>query len=317
MISTASTFELPCSTSGDRFFLLLNDFVGFQLLLDQILFQSLLARFADIPDQTDKTQHADDVVTDIDFPPLESLAGAALIVMVVVVPALAQGQDRGPPVVLALVRGRIAATAPEMTGGINQECTMIEEDRADQEAPNNAAPAIDPVAERCDRQARHPRENFVEQPEFGILLEVFHGAVGTLPESTGDHPAHVSPPYRSDDGGMRIVLRVRMLVVVAVVSSPPERTFLQGRATDPGEDKLEPAAGLVRPVGEIAMVNTGDAEHSHHVKENGQADSGPGEWNEKRRHQRGNMDQEKWNGSDPLSPGDTGASYLCDGNRTC
>ena len=46
-------------------------------------------------------------------------------------------------------------------------------------------------------------------------------------------------------GGMDVSFAVRMLVMIAMVSSPPERAFLIRRATDKTQDKLKDAAGFV------------------------------------------------------------------------
>src|SRR5215813_5418952 len=55
---------------------------------------------AQVPDQADRRQRAEAVVGDIDLPPVEALARRGLIVMVVVVPALAE-RDQGEREVVA------------------------------------------------------------------------------------------------------------------------------------------------------------------------------------------------------------------------
>jgi len=101
---------------------------------------------------------------------------------------------------------------------------------------------------------------------------------------------------------MRIVFLVRMLVMMAVVPSPPKRTFLQCRAADPGEDKLEQPASLVSPVCEIPMVNPRDAKHTDHVEQHGQPDRRPCNRHEKWCYEGGNVQQYERNGTNSLAP---------------
>src|SRR5690348_4818467 len=64
------------------------------------------------------------------------------------------------------------------------------------------------------------------------------------------------PPESVLAGRMNIVLAVRMRVVVAMMSRPPERTFLVGRAADEGQDKLKDAVCLIRAMREITVITS-------------------------------------------------------------
>src|SRR5580700_9882875 len=55
--------------------------------------------------------------------------------------------------------------------------------------------------------------------------------------------------------------------MMAVMSGPPENAFLRGGHGHPGNDELEPAAGLEGAVREIAVVAGGDEEHADFVGE--------------------------------------------------
>jgi len=55
----------------------------------------------------------------------------------------------------------------------------------------------------------------------------------------------MSPPKPMLARGMNVGFAVRMQVVIAMVSSPPERAFLVRRATDKRQDELKDAAGLI------------------------------------------------------------------------
>ena len=69
----------------------------------------------DVPRQADLFHHPDAPVGDVDFPPAVALAGDALVGVVVVVPAFAEGEDADPPEVAAVVGRLVVASSP--TGG--------------------------------------------------------------------------------------------------------------------------------------------------------------------------------------------------------
>ena len=60
-------------------------------------------------------------------------------------------------------------------------------------------------------------------------------------------------------GRVEIVVRIGMLVMMPVMGGPPESSFLGGGATEESEEELERTAGLVTPVGKIAVKGTGDS----------------------------------------------------------
>ena len=56
-----------------------------------------------------RAQEPEDHVTDVDLPPEESLVGGTLVVVMVVVPAFAERDQRQNKIVTAVVRGGVAA----------------------------------------------------------------------------------------------------------------------------------------------------------------------------------------------------------------
>ena len=72
----------------------------------------------------------------IKLPPIESLPFRGLIVMMIVMPPLAQRDQRDKPVIAAVVAGRKAALAEDMRQRVNREGTVIKDHRADKETPN-------------------------------------------------------------------------------------------------------------------------------------------------------------------------------------
>src|SRR5262245_13016631 len=71
-------------------------------------------RHDDIPREACPFEQADQQPGDVELPPAQAMAGGTGIGVVIVVPALAGGEDPDEHVVLAVVVGSIAAVAPQM-----------------------------------------------------------------------------------------------------------------------------------------------------------------------------------------------------------
>src|SRR5688572_20914726 len=80
----------------------------------------LLGR-AKMPDEAEGGEHAQHVVREVDLPPAEALPGRRLVVVMVVVPALAHGEEGDEEVVAAIVGGRVAARADEVRQRVDGE----------------------------------------------------------------------------------------------------------------------------------------------------------------------------------------------------
>ena len=65
----------------------------------------------------------------------------------------------------------------------------------------------------------------------------------------------------------RVLLRVRMLVMLAMVISPPERPALDGGGTQHREEELHRPRGLETPMRKVAVVKPRDGEHPHPVED--------------------------------------------------
>ena len=147
---------------------------------------------------------------------------------------------------------------------------VVEQDGADDEAPDQAASSRQPVPadqEAGDGQhdARHPVVA-VEPAQFGVAGAVADVVPGRLVVVLGEDPADVRPPEAGDVRRVRIVGRVGVAVVVAVVRRPttaaPSASALQpSQASTNWND----AARLVGAVGEVAVVAARDAEHADEV----------------------------------------------------
>ena len=85
----------------------------------------MMIRLADAPHQTDASQQLQEIIAKIDFPPEEALVGGALIAVVVVVPAFAEGREGHPQVVAALVGSGVPPTPEEMTHRVDRENRVV------------------------------------------------------------------------------------------------------------------------------------------------------------------------------------------------
>ena len=111
------------------------------------------------------------VVADVVLPPEEALASRCLVVVVVVVPALAQRDERDERRVAARVGRGVATPAHHVGQRVHRERAVPQQHRREEEAEDQAAPAADEVA----ATPRHPRADpvvLVQPPQLGVLGEV-------------------------------------------------------------------------------------------------------------------------------------------------
>ena len=65
---------------------------------------------------------------------------------------------------------------------------------------------------------------------------------------------------------MNVSFAIRMRVMIAMMSSPPERAFLIRHATDKRQDELKDAAGFIRAMREIPVITSGHCEYAKTVE---------------------------------------------------
>src|SRR5947209_10558744 len=93
--------------------------------VDVAVVQRLGARPANVPHDPEKGQRANDAVADVDLPPEKALVGRTLVVVVVVVPAFTQRDDRQEPVVPTVVGSGIAALAEQVAQRVDREGRVV------------------------------------------------------------------------------------------------------------------------------------------------------------------------------------------------
>ena len=89
-----------------------------------------------VPDQTGPREGAEEVVGDVDFPPIESLAHGMGEAVVIVVPAFSEGDEGEDEAVAAVVSCFEALTAEGVGQGVDEEGGVEEDDGAHHEAPH-------------------------------------------------------------------------------------------------------------------------------------------------------------------------------------
>src|SRR5688500_8094838 len=94
-----------------------------------------------IPDDSEPGHHLQAVVGDVDLPPVEALARGARIVVMVVVPGLAERDQRKQPVVAAGIARAIALVAEHMAQGIDGVGAVVAQHGRDEEAPYEHLPS--------------------------------------------------------------------------------------------------------------------------------------------------------------------------------
>jgi len=76
--------------------------------------------------------------------------------------------------------------------------------------------------------------------------------------------------------GMDVLFLIRMLMMTAMVRSPPQWPLLKSGTTDPCQDELKKSTGLIGLVGEIAMKAGSDCKHTDSIQRKAQHCSLPG-----------------------------------------
>ena len=242
--------------------------------------------------EADFAEEPDAVVVDVELVPLEAVARADRMGVVVVVPAFAAGEQSDPPVVAGVVLGFEAALAPEVSGGVDEPGGVEAESDAEEGSPEKHSEGSDDVVAgsgdgcaECDlKEAADDEGNvviFAEPDVDGVLGEVGgvaaeEGGFG-VEGATGEDPAGVGPP-RSVVWGVRVAFVVGVLMVDAMSGYPEDGTAFEREAAAHGDEVLDPLGGSVAAVGEQAMIGHADADvDGQEVHDEEDSQVGPGE----------------------------------------
>ncbi len=222
-------------------------------------------------------QRLEDEIADVELPPEKALPRRGLVVVVVVVPAFAQGQQGEPDRVPAGVGGPVADPAEDVGQAVDGKGRVPGEHGADEKAPDQGRPAAEGQEHHREQHPGH-RVPTVEPTQLGVFDEVLDEVFRRLVIAVREDPADVGPPETVPLRRVEILGLVAVAVVVPVVAGPPERSLLQRRCADEGEDELKDPARLVRTVGEVPVVACGDGEHPQPVETEAEPHQAPREW---------------------------------------
>ena len=144
-----------------------------QLLLNRSSGHRPFGRLTQIPDDAEPAQELQRRVADVDLIPAKTLTSCGRIMMMVVVPTFAEGQQCDQPVITAIIIGGKVAFAEQVTDRIHHERHMIDQNRAEEEAPGQAGQAADEVAKDAQKNAGDDVELF-EPAQFRVLSPILH-----------------------------------------------------------------------------------------------------------------------------------------------
>jgi hypothetical protein len=135
--------------------------------------------------------------------------------------------------------------------------------------PKPGATCLSSTPSRNTPDAQHRGHHDVEpiqEAQFRILEQILHPRQIRCEMLVRHEPAHVAPKEAVLHGRVHVVRLVRVDVVVAMMGRPPDRAALHRRGAQQAEDELTDARGLEGAVRKVAMIETGDGEHAHHVE---------------------------------------------------
>ena len=159
----------------------------------------------------------------------------------IVVPALAHGEQREQPVVAGIIAGDIALAPKHMRERVDAEGAVIEEHCAPEEPDHQARPAGNQPAQHPERNGRHQLVA-VQPHQFGIACEI-----GDLHKVGLGVPAHEDPADMTVEKALvarrvDVALGVGMQVMVPVFSSPPQHAFLRAALRQKCKNELKDSA---------------------------------------------------------------------------
>ena len=101
--------------------------------------QDACGNFANIPYEPEEAEGADDVVADIDLPPMKSCASGGSIAVMIVVPGSAHRRDGHPPNIAAVIRcfKRSVSEAVAVVERVDRHRDLIGHQGRDHKAPDH------------------------------------------------------------------------------------------------------------------------------------------------------------------------------------
>src|SRR5512135_2164236 len=184
-----------------------------------------------VPGEPHEFQRPDDPVADVDLPSPEAVAGRGREHVVGVVSPLPQGQDPEHGVVPALVAAPVRPQAPEVAGRINAPGHVVDQEDADQPAPDEAGPDAYPGPRqqsaqdgRDDQAEGDPQGKEGTRHPQGTARFQVQDVAGKVRKLGLEEPADVGTPVGCD---RRMMLAGKWAA----------KTLASGDASPPGETR--------------------------------------------------------------------------------
>ena len=105
----------------------------------------------------------------------------------------------------------------------------------------------------------------VQEAQLGVLEQILHPRKIRGEVLVRHEPAHVAPKKAVLHRRVHVIRLIRVDMVVAMMCRPPNRPALHRRGAQQSEYELPDARGLEAAVREIAVIETRDGEHAHHI----------------------------------------------------
>ena len=201
-------------------------------------------------------------------------------------PALAEGEQGHPPVVLRLVVAWVADVTPAVGGRIHHPGAVIDHHQPQRDAPEHQGQAAGaggfakPPQE--GRQGELQQQEVAIQPAVvGIGLKIGGQAFDMgLGRHLLEHPAEMAPP-QAQVAVVVVAGIVGVEVVVAMQAGPIDRPMLTTEGATGGNEGLQPGHHPKGAVGQQAVKAQGDAdaggepiEHQQHHQRQGTPEAG-------------------------------------------
>src|SRR5208282_906231 len=230
---------------------------------DAVLIEHLRRHLAQVPDNAGRFEHPEHVVGDVDFPPEKAVARCRRVMMVVVVPSLAERDHREREAVAAVVAGLVAAPAEDVRKRIDRKGAVGKDHGRNEKAPYEhlrtarvqaRRMALELGAQPKQREAEQGRNQHVEAIEKHQLRkfrEIADDAQFGAEVRLRRDPSDVAPDETMLTRRMNIVGLVGALMMQSMMRRPPKSPALDRRRAHHGEYELAGARGLERAMRKI------------------------------------------------------------------
>src|ERR1700678_2102450 len=244
-----------------------------------------------VPDHAEERHQLQHVEGDVELPPVKALAHGGGVVVMVVVPSLAQRDDGEPDIVTAGVAGLVALAAEDVRQVVDGVGAVVNGHGGHEEPPHQHLPAVRAQARRHvleqnteqedadSENRRHYDVETIEEAKFRVLQQILDPRQIRGEMHMRHEPAHMAPKKPVLHGRMYILRLVGVDVVMAMVRSPPNRAALHRGGAQQAEYELTHARGLEGTVREIPMIEARDGEHAYQVEHQSDQQRRPAETN--------------------------------------